>query len=185
MDQPVSNMDVTATMLEAAGVSVPAAMDSRSLLPLCDGNMDAGRPDELICEHNGHGGEDILQRMIIYDRFKYVAALYDGDELYDLTEDPCELHNLIDVPEYREVRADLRQRIVAHIERTNDVGSVECNKFFNLLRMNYFTLVDVDFEDLVADDIDAPLTTFGFVVLLIQIICLVAFNDDFHDFASL
>lgn len=120
VDQLVSNMDVTATMLGAAGVATPASMDSRSLLPLCESNSDADWPDELICEHNGHGGEDILQRIIMHDRFKYVAALYDGDELYDLTEDPYELHNLIDVPEYREVKVDLRQRIIAHIERTND-----------------------------------------------------------------
>jgi arylsulfatase A-like enzyme len=119
-DRLVSNMDVTATMLAAAGVAVPTTMDSRSLLPLCEGNVDADWADELICEHNGHGGEDILQRIVIYDRFKYVAALYDGDELYDLAEDPYELHNLSDVPEYRETRTDLRRRIVAHIEGTND-----------------------------------------------------------------
>lgn len=120
-DQLVSNMDVTATMLEAAGVSVPEAMDSRSLLPLCESNMDADWPDELICEHNGHGGETILQRIIMHDRFKYVAALYDGDELYDLAEDPYELHNLTDRTEYQEIKSDLRQRIIAHIERARDI----------------------------------------------------------------
>ena len=118
-DRLVSNMDVTATMLAAAGISVPTAMDSRSLLPLCQGNPIAHWPDELICEHNGHG-EDILQRIIFYGRFKYVAALYDGDELYDLAADPYELHNLVDVPEYRDVKADLRQRIITHIEGTHD-----------------------------------------------------------------
>jgi arylsulfatase A-like enzyme len=112
-------MDVTATMLEAAGVPVPMSMDSRSLLPLCDANSDADWPAELICEHNGHG-EDILQRIIIHERFKYVAALYDGDELYDLAKDPYELHNLVDDAEYRETKADLRRRIIAHIERSND-----------------------------------------------------------------
>ena len=117
--QLVSNMDVAATMLEAAGALVPRALDSRSLLRLCEGNADADWPEELICEHNGHG-EDILQRIVMHDRFKYVAALYDGDELYDLTEDPHELCNLVDVPEYREAKTDLRQRIIAHIEGTGD-----------------------------------------------------------------
>lgn len=118
-DKFVSNMDVTATMLEAGGVSVPESMNSRSLLPLCMDNADSDWPDQLICEHNGHG-ENILQRIIMHDRFKYVAALFDGDELYDLTEDPYELHNLVNVPEHREAKAHLRQRIVEHIERTND-----------------------------------------------------------------
>jgi arylsulfatase A-like enzyme len=117
-EQLVSNMDVTATMLVAAGEPVPTTMDSRSLLPLCEGDAGAWT-DQLICEHNGHG-EDILQRIILHDRFKYVAALYDGDELYDLAEDPYERHNLVDVPEVRAIKADLRRRIVAHIEGTND-----------------------------------------------------------------
>jgi len=117
--QLVSNMDVAATMLEAAGALVLETLDSRSLLRLCQGDADADWPDELICEHNGHA-EHILQRIVIHDRFKYVAALYDRDELYDLAEDPYELCNLVDVPEYGEAKADLRQRIIAHIERTDD-----------------------------------------------------------------
>ena len=110
---------MSTVLASAAGVPVPKAMDSRSLLPLCGSNANVHWPDELICEHNGHG-EDILQRIVIHDRFKYVAALYDGDELYDLTEDPYELNNLVDIPEYQEVKTNLGQRIVAHIERTGD-----------------------------------------------------------------
>jgi arylsulfatase A-like enzyme len=113
----VSNMDVTATMLEAAGAVVPEYMDSRSLLPLCRG--EGKRPDTLICEHNGHG-EDILQRIVITDRYKYVAALYDGDELYDLEKDPYETHNLTDSASHRDIKEDLRGRIIEHIERTHD-----------------------------------------------------------------
>jgi arylsulfatase A-like enzyme len=118
-EQFVSNMDVTATILAVAGIAVPDTMDSRSLLPLCNDTTTASWPDELVCEHNGHG-EEILQRIIVHDRFKYVAALYDWDEMYDLAEDPYELNNLVDIPEYQEVKTNLRQRIVAHIERTND-----------------------------------------------------------------
>lgn len=118
-DQLVSNMDVTATMLAAAGVSVPKTMDSRSLLPLCEDNTAVDWPDELICEHHGHG-EDILQRIVMHDRFKYVAAMYDGDELYDLQEDPYELHNLIDDPAYHKTVNDLRRRIIQHITKTDD-----------------------------------------------------------------
>jgi arylsulfatase A-like enzyme len=118
-DRPVSNLDVTATMLDAAGVQVPATMHSRSLLPLCRNPESADWPDYVICEHAGHG-EDIVQRMIVRGRFKYVAALYDMDELYDLQADPYEMANLIDAPGYDQVRADLRGRLIEHIERTDD-----------------------------------------------------------------
>lgn len=41
-------------------------------------------------------------------------------ELYDLVEDPYEMHNLVDDPNYGKVKADLRNRIVSHIERRDD-----------------------------------------------------------------
>jgi arylsulfatase A-like enzyme len=114
----VTNMDVTATMLDAAGVAVPDALHSRSVLPVCRGD-DAALPDEVVAEHNGHG-EEILQRIVLTDRYKYVAALYDTDELYDLTEDPFERRNLADEPEHAATAHDLRRRLIDHMERTGD-----------------------------------------------------------------
>ena len=119
VDRPVSNMDVTATMLDAAGVSVPDDMHSRSVLPLCDDPEDRSYPDHVICEHHGHG-DNIVQRIIVRGRWKYVAAHLDMDELYDLEADPHELTNLVDAPEHSDVRAELRQKLIDHIERTGD-----------------------------------------------------------------
>jgi arylsulfatase A-like enzyme len=119
VDHLVSNMDVTATMLDATGAVVPEWMDSRSLLPLARNPATSEWPSHLICEHNGHG-QNIVQRITTDDRYKYVAALYDGDELYDLQEDPFELENLIDSAAHRAVARELRSRIVEHIETRQD-----------------------------------------------------------------
>jgi arylsulfatase A-like enzyme len=118
----VSNMDVTATMLDAAGVTVPQRLHSRSLLPLCADAAPVDWPDQIICEHHGHG-HILPQRIVVCGPYKYVAALFDGDELYDLDADPWEMVNLIDDPAYAAVRADLRARLVAHIEAHLDEGS--------------------------------------------------------------
>ena len=118
-DKLVSNMDVTGTLIDAAGASVPEHMHSRSLLPLCRDPGSADWADQLICEHNGHG-DDILQRMIVTDRYKYVAAIFDGDELYDLEADPHEMNNLVDSPEHAGVCKEMRERLIEHIERTDD-----------------------------------------------------------------
>ena len=37
-------------------------------------------------------------------QYKYVAALYDGDELYDLDHDPYEMHNLIDSASHKAIK---------------------------------------------------------------------------------
>ena len=115
----VSNMDATATMLEAAGAAVPESMHSRSLLPLCRNLEGADWPDQLVCEHNGHG-DDILQRIVVTDRYKYVAAVFDGDELYDLKDDPHEMTNLLHSGEHAGVGDEMRARLVQHIESTGD-----------------------------------------------------------------
>ncbi|MGB2821993.1 MAG: sulfatase-like hydrolase/transferase [Phycisphaerae bacterium] len=118
-DALVTNMDVTATMLEAAGLGVPAEMDSRSLLALCRDDHCADWPDELICEHHGHHTR-IAQRIVVTNRYKYVAALYDGDELYDLREDPYETSNLVCSPDHREIAREMRDRLIRHIDATQD-----------------------------------------------------------------
>ena len=115
----VSNMDVTATMLDAGGVAVPEEMHSRSLLPLGKDAEGAEWPDQVVAEHNGHG-DNILQRIVVTDRYKYVAALFDMDELYDLGNDPYELRNLIHSPEYADVRDEMSGRLIEHIETTKD-----------------------------------------------------------------
>ena len=115
VDQLVSNMDVTATMLNAAGVAVPEELDSRSLLDLCDDPESVDWPDQVICEHHGHG-HLLPQRIVVHDRYKYVAALFDGDELYDLEVDPFEMRNLVDDLGYADVCDDLRARLIAHME---------------------------------------------------------------------
>ncbi len=115
----VSNMDVTATMLDAAGLTVPEHMHSRSLRPVVQNPEEAVWPDEVISEHHGHGF-DLLQRIVVTDRYKYVAALLDGDELYDLQEDPYETNNLIQDPGCVETLRDMRHRLVCHLEKVKD-----------------------------------------------------------------
>ena len=115
--QFVSNMDATATILDAARVDVPDYMHSRSLLPLCQ-DADAPWSEELVCEHNGHGGPVFPMRMLLHDRFKYVFSLHDQSELYDMEADPWEMNNLEADPAYAEVRRDMRQRLLRHFEAT-------------------------------------------------------------------
>ena len=58
--------------------------------------------------------------MIRTKRWKYNLYREIGEELYDLQLDPHEMTNLSDCPEHAAVKKDLRERLVAFIERTND-----------------------------------------------------------------
>ncbi len=98
---PVAHVDVLPTLVNIAadaGVGQPPApidpLHGRSLLPLCDG--DAGNdPDACVSEYLGEGTSAPML-MIRRGRYKYISCSTDPEQLFDLENDPQELHNLED-----------------------------------------------------------------------------------------
>jgi len=118
-DDPVSLMDLMPTFLEAADASMPDDIDAQSLWPAL---QDADREERGAVFGEYHGDEMgyYSQRMVRTKRYKYVFNAPDIDELYDLGSDPHELQNLIDHPDYRDVRSRLRDRLAEWMHETED-----------------------------------------------------------------
>ncbi|USZ69923.1 sulfatase-like hydrolase/transferase (plasmid) [Halorussus salilacus] len=114
-------LDLMPTFLELGGVEPPEDIDGRSVLPLLCGEVPDDWPETLFAEYHGDEFGLYSQRMVRTDRYKYVYNAPDRDELYDLREDPHELHNLADHPEYRDLRADLEETMVEWMAETDDV----------------------------------------------------------------
>jgi arylsulfatase A-like enzyme len=127
-DSPVELTDLTATILEVAGIDPRQALSKdwpafhdrvpcRSLLPIVTGEAERVR-DYAFSECAGQW------QMIQSERYKYVRSLqYDDPErvpeqLYDLQEDPQELVNVIDRPAYAEAAAWCRRRRDFVLDRT-------------------------------------------------------------------
>jgi arylsulfatase A-like enzyme len=120
-DGMMSLIDLPPTLIDAAGLEVPAAMQGRSILS----NPPGDDVFVQISEH--HVGRALRTR-----RWKYEieapefdgydvpgAASYIEARLYDLETDPYELNNLVSAPATREVRAHLARRLT---ERMQDAG---------------------------------------------------------------
>ena len=119
----VSNLDCPATIMEAALGDVPNGWSSQSLLPLIAGSEQRS---DIVCEHHGHAGTNLSQFMLRWGKWKYVAALYDGDELYDLETDPWELDNRLNDPQLTSIRRQCQERLLAHLTRAgHHPGHVE------------------------------------------------------------
>jgi uncharacterized sulfatase len=120
----VSHIDLLPTLLDAAGIERPEVLQGKSLLPLIAGAEQA-RSDVLIefnryeIEHDSFGGF-IPMRAIVSDDFKLVINLFDTDELYDRKNDPDEMDNLIERPEYERIRNDLHDRLLERMDRIRD-----------------------------------------------------------------
>ena len=117
-DALVSNMDLTATVLDAAGASM-GDIDSVSLRPILDGSR-RGLRDELVCQHHGAFKIEFFQRLLRHGSLKYVAHLNDYDELYDLEADPYELNNLAHDPDSGPVLGEMRTRLIVAMDRLGD-----------------------------------------------------------------
>ena len=54
-------------------------------------------------------------------RYKLVIHLLDSDEFYDLEKDPYEMNNLIDDETYTEIRNEMHDRLIEHMNSTRDL----------------------------------------------------------------
>ena len=134
LNQLVSLIDMPATLLNAAGIDVPDEMEGRSILPLVQKTSTEWRDDMFVQISEAQTG-----RAIRTHRWKYsvrsletgedgqpilasCADSYTEDCLYDLLADPWELTNLIGGAAYKEVTADLRQRL---LKRMVEAGEKE------------------------------------------------------------
>lgn len=104
VDENVNLCDLFATLCDLAGVPIPHGLDSRSMVPLMDGDA-SDWDNETVSQF---GTEHL---MIKRDSLKYQYYGSDGpDVLFDLARDPGELEDVSTEPANAEVMASFRRR---------------------------------------------------------------------------
>jgi arylsulfatase A-like enzyme len=124
----VSLIDLPPTLLDAAGLPVPAEMQGASLMPLLRRETTEWRDDMFVQISESHIG-----RAIRTGRWKYAlrapqqaeddrgsASLYVEDCLYDLQADPYELNNLLGKESHAPVTQVLRERLLRRMEEAGE-----------------------------------------------------------------
>lgn len=114
----VLNVDVAPTFLELAGVGIPAAMQGVSFRPLLQGRTPDDWRQQMYYRYWMHIDPDhAVQAHYGIRTHRYKLIRYDGDghgpewELFDLDEDPGEIHSVYDDPGYAEVVAELTHEL--------------------------------------------------------------------------
>ena len=110
-DSVSGNVDVPATILDLAGLSIPEQMDGVSLMPIVEGNEDSVRG--VLPVFNVWGTQGTTSMSVVTDRYKLVYWPYGEEfepteELFDLKNDPYELKNLILNKEYSDTLESMR-----------------------------------------------------------------------------
>jgi len=142
----VELIDIRATVEELTGLPKTYTHYGRSLLPLFQGTRTVWR-DAVFCEGGRNPGESHVAGDVPDDHLywpkcslqvkdgphntkavmcrttshKYIYRLEEKDELYDMKEDPEELTNQVDNPNYQGIAKELRRRILYFMVKTCDV----------------------------------------------------------------
>jgi len=122
---PVSQIDVVPSILDAFGLEQPPFLEGKTMLDACQD--PSVRPSDTIflefhryeVDHDGWGGYQPI-RCAFDGRYKLSVNLLSTDELYDLDQDLQEMKNLIESPAYVEVRDRLHAAMLDWMDRTRD-----------------------------------------------------------------
>ncbi len=114
LDYLVQNLDFAPTLLDYAGVKVPADMQGESFRGLMNGKSNKWR-DVVYYNYYAYPVIHMVKRHygIRTERYKLIHFYYDIDEweLYDLEKDPEEMKNVYNDPAYAKVRKELMQKL--------------------------------------------------------------------------
>lgn len=144
--QPISNVDIFPTILEAIGAQIPVNVQGRSFWPLLMEKEYIPRK-EIYAELTWHALYDPMRAIRTKD-YKYILNFQSGrpilmggppaqrygirmiekyyreprpeEELYDLKTDPWEKHNLVGKDKYRKIQTDLHRSLISFLKETKD-----------------------------------------------------------------
>ena len=135
-DAIVENVDYPALMLDFAGIPRPSSMQGRSFKSICETGKEPADWKKaayyrywMHMAHHDNPGEMAI-RTKTHKLIYFYGADYEGKnqtppawELYDLSTDPSELHNVYDHPAYFKVREELKKQLALLRRDIGDDGS--------------------------------------------------------------
>ncbi len=125
VEELVSTESLPKTILAMAGVDVGDAMIGENLLHVLE-KKDKERPNQIFAQIS----ESRVGRCVRTPRYTYsvyapgvnggeaaASDVYADDFLYDMEKDPYQLNNVVADPDYADVKADMRKRLLDWIEK--------------------------------------------------------------------
>ena len=120
----VMNLDIGPTLLQAAGVLIPADMQGSPIIPVV--NKGTKGRDAIYYHYYEKGEHSVSPHFgVRTDRYKLIR-FYDvvnSWELFDLKKDPHEMNNLYGKKGYEKITVSLRQKLKELIDKYEDEGA--------------------------------------------------------------
>ncbi len=121
----VQNIDYAPTFLDMAGAKIPSDIQGESLVPLLKGEKTIGKWRDAIYYHfYEFPAEHMVKRHygVRTNRYKLIHFYNDIDEweMFDLKNDPQEMHNIYNDPAYAKVQKDMHKKLKAMKKKYDD-----------------------------------------------------------------
>jgi len=127
IDAMVQNIDIAPTVMDACGLEKAPQMHGDSFLPMLRGeDVPEDWRQRIFYEY--YWEYDYPQTPTTFgvrtDDYKYIHyhGIWDTNEFYDIKNDPNELNNLIDEPEYQEIIKQLDSDLYDWLEKTGGMN---------------------------------------------------------------
>ena len=128
VNQLVQNIDYGPTVLDMAGVQIPADMHGKSMKSILLGE-DAKWRDAIYYHYYEFPNEHMVKKHygVRTDRYKLIHFYDDIDvwELYDLKNDPHEMHNIYQDAQNADLIKSLKKRLEELQEEYHDTSLPE------------------------------------------------------------
>lgn len=125
---PVMNLDIGETLLEAAGADIPDDMEGRSFLPILKGETPDDWRENVYYQYYASGGEHNVAKHVGVqaDDYKLIYFYENEDwELYDLEEDSKELNNVYGDADYEDMQNKLKEALKEKVEKYDPQIEIE------------------------------------------------------------
>lgn len=116
----VMNLDIAPTLLDAAGIAVPANMQGKSILPLF--KHEKGR-DAMYYHYYENGEHSVSPHFGVSTKRYKLIRFYkrvNSWELFDLQKDPSEENNVFGKKGYEKITAELKEKLNQLIAQYED-----------------------------------------------------------------
>ncbi|WP_172917273.1 sulfatase [Capnocytophaga canis] len=126
-DSFVMNVDIAPTLLEAAGIPIPADIQGKSFLNVLKGSKRPSR--ETVYYHYYENGEHAVSPHfgIKNKRYKLIRFYkrHNGWELYDLKKDPKEMNNIYEKRSTEKLTKRMKSILLKEIKALDDTTALE------------------------------------------------------------
>jgi arylsulfatase A-like enzyme len=118
----VQNLDFAETILDMAGLPVPADMQGKSMVPLLKGKQKGNVHDALYYHFYENQEHKVSKHIgVRTDRYKLIYFYENKEwELYDLEKDKSEMKNVYDDPSYKKIVKSMKLQLKQLKEQYKD-----------------------------------------------------------------